>query len=73
MERMARRMLADDAELRMAFERRLRDDPVFAKDSQARLDFFYQRTPYFDQTYLRYPVLRLDGENLQKVQRAETK
>jgi len=68
MEAMARKMLAENAELKATFERRLQEDPVFAKDPQARLDFFYQRTPYFDQTYLRYPVLRLDAENLAKLQ-----
>lgn len=71
MEAMARRMLAENAELKATFERRLRDEPAFAKDAQARLDFFYQRTPYFDQAYLRYPVLRLDAENLAKLQAVE--
>lgn len=71
MEAMARKMLAENAELKATFERRLQDDPAFAKDAQARLDFFYQRTPYFDQAYLRYPVLRLDAENLAKLQAVE--
>ncbi len=65
MEAMAREMLAKDAALKSAFESRLETDLAFAKDPQARLDFFYQQTPYFDRAYLRYPVLRVAREDLE--------
>jgi hypothetical protein len=54
-------MLAHDPGLKAAFEGRLRDDPAFAKDPQARLDFFYRRHASWDQRYRMYPVLRALG------------
>jgi len=57
-EEVARAMLSRDPQLKSAFERRLKDDPGFAKDPQARLDFFYQRHASWDQRYRMYPVLR---------------
>ncbi len=57
MEAMAREMLAADDSLREEFQLRLKD-PGFAADPRARLRWFYQRTPYFDQALNRYPVLR---------------
>lgn len=51
-------MLAKDAKLRDAFEAKLAADPAFAADGQARLAWFYERTPYYDDRYLLYPVGR---------------
>lgn len=53
---LADEMLANDAELRAAFEARLAADPAFAADPDARLAWFYERSPYYDQRYLLYPV-----------------
>ncbi|MFQ5527484.1 MAG: hypothetical protein ACE5GX_14620 [Thermoanaerobaculia bacterium] len=58
MEPLARRMLAADPELRAEFEARLEADEEFRGGARARLDFFYQCTPYYDQRYLLYPVAR---------------
>lgn len=55
-------MLAKDPALKAAFERRLREDPAFAKSPEARLDFFYRRHDSYDTRYRLYPVLRLDAE-----------
>jgi murein tripeptide amidase MpaA len=55
---LADRMLASDPELRAAFEQRLAADPAFAADGEARLAWFYERTPYADPRYLMYPVAR---------------
>ncbi len=62
MEPIARKMLAADAALRRAFEQRLREDEAFAKDPRARLEFFYERSPYFDARYNIYPIARLPDE-----------
>ena len=59
-EDVARAMLAKDPALKAAFESRLRDDPAFAADPQARLDFFYRRAPSWDARLGVYPVLRTD-------------
>ncbi|GAB2501561.1 M14 family metallopeptidase [Pseudoxanthomonas sangjuensis] len=59
-EEQARLMLARDPKLKAEFEKKLKDDPAFAKDPQARLEFFYRRHPAWDTGYNRYPVLRTD-------------
>ena len=56
------KMLKEDAELKHEFERRLRDDRVFAASPAARLDFFYQRHPSWDDRVNLYPVYRIDSE-----------
>jgi hypothetical protein len=58
MEPMARAMLDSDPALRSEFERLLADDPEFAASPQARLDWFYRKTPYFDPRYRLYPIAR---------------
>lgn len=58
-ERMAREMMDADPELRAAFEQRLASDEAFAADPRARLYWFYQRTPYFDDRLNIYPIGRL--------------
>jgi hypothetical protein len=57
-EEVARDMLSRDPALKAAFERRVASDPAFAKDPQARLDFFYRRHASYDQHFRMYPVLR---------------
>lgn len=53
---MADDMLANDAGLRAEFEAKLAADPAFAADPDARLAWFYQRSPYYDARYQLYPV-----------------
>ena len=53
-------MLARDAALRDAFTRKLHDDAAFAKDPAARLRFFYQRHPSWDERCMLLPVMRVD-------------
>lgn len=55
---LAEQMLAANAELRYAFALKLAAEPEFAADPAARLRWFYERSPYYDAAYLRYPVLR---------------
>lgn len=58
MEPLARKMLENDPGLRARFEDKLLNDPEFAGDGDARLRWFYRQTPYYDETYRVYPVLR---------------
>ena len=53
---LAEKMLQQDPALKKEFEKRLQDK-AFADDPRARMNFFYQRSPYYDQAYLKYPVL----------------
>ncbi len=58
MQPMAERMLAEDAQLKSEFEAKLKSDSTFAENSQERLQWFYQRTPFYDEQHLLYPVGR---------------
>jgi hypothetical protein len=53
---LAERMMAADPALKAEFEAKLKDDVAFAKDANARLAWFYARTPYYDTAYKLYPV-----------------
>lgn len=55
---LADRMLQSNPELAREFNARLAADPAFAKDGDARLAWFYERTPFFDPSYGIYPVGR---------------
>jgi hypothetical protein len=59
MEKLAEGMLADDTELKKEFETKLADDEAFQNDPRARLNFFYERSPYYDLQKNVYPVLRI--------------
>lgn len=55
---LAERMLAADPSLKAEFEAKLAADPAFAADGNARLQWFYERTPFYDDRYRLYPVGR---------------
>jgi hypothetical protein len=59
LEPLAREMLVKDPALRAEFEKKLADDKAFAGDPDARLNFFYDRSPYHDSRIGLYPVGRL--------------
>ncbi len=58
-ETMAREMMAKDPKLKEEFEQRVATDKAFAASSTARLNFFYERSPWKDQRQGFYPVGRL--------------
>lgn len=58
MEPIAKQMLEYDEKLRSEFNERLRDES-FRNNPDARLDFFYQRSPFFDIHERKYPIFRL--------------
>ncbi|PIW63060.1 M14 family metallopeptidase [Shewanella sp. CG12_big_fil_rev_8_21_14_0_65_47_15] len=56
-EPLAAKMLSDDPKLQAEFNKAL-ENPEFAADPEARLRWFYERSPYYDNQYLTYPVYR---------------
>lgn len=58
-EQVAREMLARDPGIAAAFKQRLAEDPQFAADPAARLEFFYRRHPSWDERRDLYPVYRI--------------
>lgn len=58
MEPIARKMMADQPALAAEFRARVASDTAFARSPRARLDFFYQRSPWFDTELGLVPVAR---------------
>lgn len=56
-EELARDMLEKQPRTKAEFDKRVKDDPQFAKDATARLKFFSDRPP-LDERFNLYPVLR---------------
>jgi hypothetical protein len=65
MEPIAKKMYDSDAALRAEFDEKVKSDPKFAGSARARLQFFYERSPYYDIWLDKYPVVRLDAKQLQ--------
>jgi hypothetical protein len=63
MDPIAQNMISADPKLKAEFEERLKD-PKFAANPRARLEFFYERSPYFDRSLNKYPIVRLSREQL---------
>ncbi|MGH9580264.1 MAG: M14 family metallopeptidase, partial [Terriglobales bacterium] len=59
LEKLAREMMERDPKLKQEFEEKVAGDKAFAASPQARLDFFYRRSPWWDQRLGLYPVGRL--------------
>ena len=60
MEALARQMMAADPKLKAEFEKKISSDPVFAGSPYTRLEFFYERSPWFAANRVgMYPVGRL--------------
>lgn len=69
LEGLARGMLANDPALAAEWAAAL-EDPAFAGDRQARWLWWFRRTPYWDDTVGRLPVLRVHEEGLPAVRAA---
>jgi len=59
MEKLAEEMLENAPELKKEFEEKLKTDEAFRNNPRARLDFFYERSPYPDKQLNVYPILRI--------------
>jgi hypothetical protein len=58
-EDVAAELLKKDPELRKKLDEEKEKNPQLAKSASAQLYFVYRNSPYFEKTYLRYPVGRL--------------
>lgn len=70
LEKLAREMMAKDPKIKEEFERKIESDPKFAANPYARLEFFYEHSPWYDANRVgQYPVGRLtklDGVPVEK-------
>jgi len=57
MEKEAREMLKNDRKLHKEFEEKLASDESFRNSPYQRLNFFYERSQYYDKNFRIYPVM----------------
>ena len=70
MEPFAKKMLEADPALKAAFEEALKD-PAFAGSPGARLNWFFERSPYYDKRLNIYPIYRLTGAEWRELNQAK--
>ena len=58
-EDIAYKFVEDHPEIKAAFEAKKKADPKFASDPKAQIDWVYRQSPWFEKTYMRYPVGRV--------------
>lgn len=67
LEKLAREMMAKDPALKAEFDKKLHDDAAFAANPEARLMFFFERSPWYSAQHVgEYPVLKLDASALKQ-------
>lgn len=54
----AEQILKDNDSLRTVFEQKKLQEPKFAEDSRAQLDFIFRNSPHYEEAHLLYPVFR---------------
>jgi hypothetical protein len=62
MEPLAREMMLADPQLQKEFEQKKATEKSFAENPDAMLNWFYSKTPYWDQKYNVYPIVRVDDQ-----------
>lgn len=70
MEKKAREMLDTSKQIREQFEKKMKENKEFANNPWAILNWFYQRTPYWDKRKNVYPVGKIyDEESINNLQK----
>ncbi len=59
MEPIAKKMIDENPKLKEEFLLKVNEDPKLKENSRRRLNFFYERSPYFDNQLNLYPILRV--------------
>lgn len=62
MEKIAKEMLEENPELKKEFEQKLAEDEKFRDNWWQRLNFFYERSPFYDKNLNLYPVMRINNK-----------
>ena len=52
----AEAMIKKDQKLKAEFDTKLKNDRKFASDPEARLNWFYEKTPFYDSEYKMHPI-----------------
>ncbi len=60
-EDMAEKFLNDNPEINKEFQRKKVNEPEFAKNWYAQLDWIHKKSPNYEKSHLRYPIIRVGG------------
>lgn len=60
-EDMAEQFLNENPEIKKEFESKKRAEPDFAKNWYLQLDWIHKKSPYYEKSHLRYPIVRVGG------------
>ena len=52
-------MLSANSELRLAFEQKKQNEPQFARDAEAQLEWIYAHSAHYEKEYNRLPVFKI--------------
>ena len=58
-EDLAAKFLSENPDIKKALEEKKKNDPEFAEDAYAQLNYVYERSPHYEPTFMRYPVGRV--------------
>lgn len=56
----AAEILKNNSDLKSAFEKKKSEDIEFSKNKYAQLEYIYKSSEYFEKSFLRYPIYRLE-------------
>ena len=57
----AEAFLNENPEIKKAFETKKENEPAFAKNWYAQLDWIHKKSPNYEKSHLRYPIVRVGG------------
>lgn len=60
-EDLALQFLNENPEIKAQFESKKNNDPSFAANWYAQLDWIHKQSPYYEKAHLRYPIFRVGG------------
>lgn len=57
----AEKFLDENPEIKKKFETKKINDPEFEKNWYAQLEWIHKKSPYYEKSHLRYPIIRVGG------------
>ncbi len=60
-EDMAEKFLNENPKIKLEFEAKRKNEPAFAENWYAQLDWIHKQSPYYEKSHLRYPIVRVGG------------
>ena len=60
-EDMAEKFLNENPEIKKEFEAKKRNEPEFVQNWYLQLDWLHKKSPFYEKSHLRYPIVRVGG------------